>query len=643
MAVYQKRTLDYKIDKDFIKSFDEISNCRLVKSYTDTGFLDDNKLSIIPRTPLSFLNTPTSNTGRPSSMYFYTDRNWVTRAYRVINTTSNWTRYYQLQYATVTRTGASNNFGTWTNLQLIPSSVTNANVAFYFDTVNAPISNSGSYISYIASWASTSVDKVVKSASDTAWASAIGKIMLIRDQNYVGTYAYIDWYDSATTTYSLSGSGAIVPFISWAIYYILDRIAPAIRVTSSEWMEEYFDGINYMPHTSSLASDSLQKISVFSSTEKLKRTVFFNNKYFTPKWGTLYGTSWVPWNPFFFTLTSGNTVSNKEITGLYIYKNRIIAYGVDFIYAINSNFVIERLSDSIGVKDNAIYSTGDDLYFISPQKEIISVNELSSGTLFVKNITQKYINYTTDWDEDAFIFSDNRNIYFWASKRLSGSLSITTTMLVYSLEYKYWSTYITPAVCLPSSYNGIVYFTDRFLSWHRAFEQYLFNITYFWLSEVFTITNNVASVSSSTNSNMLQRIATQWNDNWDIFQLKQTWPVRFHLDNVPENTLAASLFMWLDEKISSKAKKIFSITQISSVSVLWVWVTGLEITGGSAIPYNTIIPRLKTADWNIKDSCNAIKLVLESSGSSWFYLARFQQDIFYSPSTNDYQNPNSTN
>jgi hypothetical protein len=75
MAVYQKRTLDYKIDKDFIKSFDEISNCRLVKSYTDTGFLDDNKLSIIPRTPLSFLNTPTSNTGRPSSMYFYTDRN----------------------------------------------------------------------------------------------------------------------------------------------------------------------------------------------------------------------------------------------------------------------------------------------------------------------------------------------------------------------------------------------------------------------------------------------------------------------------------------------------------------------------------------------------------------------------------------
>jgi hypothetical protein len=48
-------------------------------------------------------------------------------------------------------------------------------------------------------------------------------------------------------------------------------------------MEEYFDGINYMPHTSSLASDSLQKISVFSSTEKLKRTVFFNNKYFTPK------------------------------------------------------------------------------------------------------------------------------------------------------------------------------------------------------------------------------------------------------------------------------------------------------------------------------------------------------------------------
>lgn len=101
--------------------------------------------------------------------------------------------------------------------------------------------------------------------------------------------------------------------------------------------------------------------------------------------------------------------------------------------------------------------------------------------------------------------------------------------------------------------------------------------------------------------------------------------------------------MWLDEKISSKAKQTFSLTQISSASALGTGVTGLEITGGSVVAYNTIVPRLKVADWNIKDTCNAIKLVFESSGDVGFYLAHFQQDIFVDPSMYDYQNPNSTN
>lgn len=111
------------------------------------------------------------------------------------------------------------------------------------------------------------------------------------------------------------------------------------------------------------------------------------------------------------------------------------------------------MSESIGVKDSAIYSTGDDLYFISTQRQIISINELSSGTLYIRNITQQYINYTTEFDEDCFIHSDNRNIYFGGNARTSGSFKNYTTMLVYSLEYKFWSTYKTPAVCQPSSYN----------------------------------------------------------------------------------------------------------------------------------------------------------------------------------------------
>lgn len=146
-----------------------------------------------------------------------------------------------------------------------------------------------------------------------------------------------------------------------------------------------------------------------------------------------------------------------------------MVYGKDFLYAYSSTKNIERLSDVIGVKDNAIFSTGDDLYGISANKRIYSVNELASGTLYIKNITKQLSNYTENFVEDCFIHADNRNIYFGGNASSSGSFVNFTYLLVYSLEYKYWSIYSIPTVCGASSYNGIIYFTDRYASRHMAF------------------------------------------------------------------------------------------------------------------------------------------------------------------------------
>jgi hypothetical protein len=130
---------------------------------------------------------------------------------------------------------------------------------------------------------------------------------------------------------------------------------------------------------------------------------------------------------------------------MIVYRNRLICYGKDFIYAVSPSTAIEKLSDYYGVADNAIVTTGDDLYFISTNGKIVSMNEAASGSLFIKNIADTASLYTKDFVVDTFSGSDDTRIYF-GGRRTSGAFSNTANVLVYDLANKYWGIFVTPAI-----------------------------------------------------------------------------------------------------------------------------------------------------------------------------------------------------
>jgi hypothetical protein len=111
-----KQKLNYRVDKDFIKNYDELININLVRQPSDIGFTDYDKLMIRPRKPFLFQDTVPAVTGNCSNIFFCTDKNNVTRAYRVVNSTTNITRIWNVQYADLTQVAPpATGIGTWTD------------------------------------------------------------------------------------------------------------------------------------------------------------------------------------------------------------------------------------------------------------------------------------------------------------------------------------------------------------------------------------------------------------------------------------------------------------------------------------------------------------------------------------------------
>ena len=69
-----KTTLNYQVNKDFLKFYDELINIDLDRQPSDIGFVDNDKMMIRPRKPLSFTFALPSVTGNASNVFYMTDR-----------------------------------------------------------------------------------------------------------------------------------------------------------------------------------------------------------------------------------------------------------------------------------------------------------------------------------------------------------------------------------------------------------------------------------------------------------------------------------------------------------------------------------------------------------------------------------------
>lgn len=652
----QKRIETYTFNGSSLNKFDEILNVEMRRRYSDTGFAQQWQWQCSPRKP--FYNTPAipaSYTWSTSDIFIYEVNN-IFYAYRVINKTTNWTRSYVLQYKELSQTVAwpslPDGFTIWTDVKVLYTSITADECKVKFDLVNVPMLN-GAWVPspYFTPTVATATDRVKRSASDTwasSWVNALWRVLFLQEDDefaprvwyHTWLYWYITGYDSWTDEYILDWTWMLQPTISWALYRIYDTLRWVVRVCSDKFQDSYFEWYTENTWLGGQATASLRKIKALWSWEFMKSSTFFSNSYWAFKWKTLFQSKGFPWNPFYYTYTSQVSVTNKEVTGLYVYKNRLIVYWRSFVYAYSQNWTIEKLSDSIWVQDDAIYETGDDLYFISTDKKIISINELASGSLYVKDITEKFNSYTSTWDNNCFIGSDTKNIYFGWCKTENVSFQTKMYMLVFSLDKKFWSVYECPPFKWIFAYNGRAYFTHRWLNSHAYMEAW---DSYYSPYETYTTSNTNTAIPSLTSLPYTQRVVTEWLEDGGY---KEPEEIELTVENVPSANIPSMFIVKrLAEKIATTDRKTISIPQINSAWWIGSGIIWNEISGGTQYMIDTLFPRKKYQTFN-KDQCLAFKIVIENWNDEYdykngFYLSDFSVKYNIN-NTNDWRNTTST-
>ena len=448
--------IDYWFSQTELGRYDELLNVELGRKYSDTGFAQQWQYQLSPRRTFELIQAINpAYTWSGSNLFVYKDRAGVSRAYRIINTTTNGTRAYDLQYAQLGSDLSIDTFLTWNTLVgSLYTSLSQTELQSNFDIVRVPVMLSWSPFPCTTVNLATAVDRVKRNMTtdidantgNRSWTNAIGRVLMIySDRNYIGVYWYVLGYDSATDEYITEWTWMVGEAVqSNALYAIYDTMADCIRVSSPQFAERYFDWITEDWQLRELTSKALRKALIIGSSEYLDRSIFFWNAYWTFKGKTIFESKGFPWNPFYYSFNSWLTVADRDITGLYVYRWKLIVYWLTFVYAVSQSWNIEKLSNAIWVRDNAIFETGDDLYFISSDKKIVSVNELSSWTLYIKDVTDKYRNYTQHFDNNCFIWADWENIYFWGCKSTSWDFKNTMYMMVFSLDKKFWSVYECP-------------------------------------------------------------------------------------------------------------------------------------------------------------------------------------------------------
>lgn len=653
----QKRIEAYTFNSSSLNKYDELLNVEMRRRYSDTGFAQQGQWQLSPRKP--FYNTPAippSYTWSASDMFVNRDRANVLRAYRIINKTTNWTRVYWLQYTELTQysnwtINVPDWFTTWTDIRDIYTSASATDVKFTLKNVKVPVM-SGSSAPYVCATPSVSsaVDRIKRNmVQDTdvntgnrSGANAIGRIIMVyRSQFYIWVYWYVIDYDSSTDEYITEGTWMIgEPLPTWATYAVYDTMYDVLRITSSVTPDYYYDWITYDWQLSQIATDSLRKVKALQSSQYPVDSILFWNAYWTFSWTTIYESKGFPWNPFYYTYNSWFTIADRDITGLYVYRNKLIVYWRSFIYAYSQSWVVEKLSNSIWVQDNAIYETWDDLYFISPDKKIISVNELASGNLYIKDISEKFNSYTSTWNNNCFIGSDTKNIYFGWCKSESWAFQSKMYMLVFSLDKKFWSVYECPPFKWIYTFNGISFFTHRWINSHAYMESW---DNYYSPYEIYTTTITNAVVPTLTSLPYTQRVVTEWVEDW---WYKEVEELELTLENVPTYNIPSMVIVKrLSESIATSDKKTIQQSQISSAWWIWTWLTGYEISGWTQYAIDTLFPRKKYQTFN-KDSCLAFKIVIENwddeyGYNQWFFLSELYTKYNIN-SANDWRNTSST-
>jgi len=539
-----------------------------------------------------------------SKLFFYTDRLGVRRAYRVFNNT--------LQYSTGS---------TWTNLTAVGTN------SVEFSIQRVPVNTTGlDSISRTTSSVSSAAEKVKKDAWDTLNANNnVGTILLVTSGIYKGCYAPIIAYDSWTSEYTLGWSGIIVALPASTTYKRYELITDVLQVTRgyNDANELYYDGITPLTWLQGYSTDSLIQVSAFATGKWLKKMVTFNNNCWTFSGTTLFYSGWYPWNPLFFNYTWALTLGwNGSIVDIFQYKSRLIVIWTNFLFSISSSLAVDRHVTTFGGEKDAYVNTWDDVYILTSQKTLASLNETITGVVVVKNVGQDIDNFIKKYNFNiCFGFDANKIFLYWEE-----AAGITGKMCIYDVRRKLWLiyTWLNPKSIVAEAWR--VYLSDNNSDIVRYFDLNIATDVAIWTNQTTTFD---------------MYLETKEIDLWDIFSQKVLGQVYIAFENYSQS-LYMDIAMGINRKNANKARTSIDINE---VPVTW-WTLGEEMIWDSTFWISWFldiisVPILEKKDYS-KDSANIFKIILLSKDWSPFYLTQIDIAVWWRNEQKKYFDPNHT-
>lgn len=644
-------SIDYKnitirFTEKFANYFDSIYNCQIKNRLSDQWLIEKDRPMLAPRdgtsrlwneiikdwsaatayivgdyvilddiTYICVLNhtnqTPpnvtywTVVTPGQSKWFFYTDRLGTRRHYRVFDN--------NLQYLNST---------TWTNINTLTSNDVE------FSVQRVPLNTSGAdstsrTMPSTATWA----EKVKRDAGDTLNANNnIGTIVLITSGIYQWCYAPIIAYDSSGTwEYTLGWAGILVALASGTTYKRYETIWDVLQVARgySDQTDLFFDWVTEMTWLAGYTSASLVNVAAIPSGKWVKKLVAFNNYVWTFAWSTLFYSGWYPGNPLFFNYTWALTLGwNWAIVDIFQYKSRLVVLWTSFVFSVSTSLSVDRHVTTFGWIRDAYINTGDDVYFLSTQKTLISMNETINGVVWLTNAGQDIDNFLQEYNTNIAFGFDSQKLYLY------GEPNSTTewTMCVFDIKRKMWIFYTGLRIKSFISEGGVVYMNDNNSDIYRYFDELVTTDVYVWTAQTTTIAQSFT----------LKEI-----DLSDIFTKKILSALYFSFENYTQ-AISVDTYMAINRLNGQKARNNLSVDEIPLWSgTLGEW-TIAENTFWSAGMLDIISVPLMEKIAYAKDAANIFKVAVSWYNGSAFYLSQLDIVIGFSQETKNAFDPTHT-
>lgn len=229
---------------------------------------------------------------------------------------------------------------------------------------------------------------------------------------------------------------------------------------------------------------------------------------------------------------------------IYVFKNRLIILGQSYIASYDQNLLLTRHTSSFG--GVAIASSGDDAYLLTSDNRVVSLAETISGSLSLTDFSYEAYNYISKFDNtNKGLAFDGQNLYIFGSTAATGYAAI----VIFNVQYKYWSIYDGLRVRQIFAYSGKTYFvsdnTDQ-----------VFNLVRGQLYDALPWGNTVFN----------QQLSTKEIDIGDIFTTKKIRAVYVSHEDITQALLVRA-YMALNGNNAAKQDKKVSFTKKEVVGV----------------------------------------------------------------------------